>query len=57
MAKTVDDFLNDEQAQEMLTDILSRIDAVIGGTQRTLGKDVPFKLWHRFQVLGTLALI
>ena len=57
MAKTVDDFLDDEQVQEMLPDILSRIDNVIQDTQRTLGKDVPFELWRRFQLLGTLALM
>ena len=57
MAKTVDDFLDDEQAQGIPTDILSRIDNVIQDTQRTPGKDVPFELWRRFQLLGTLALI
>ena len=37
MAKTVDDFLDDEQVQEMLTDMLRRLDNVIGDTQLILG--------------------
>ena len=41
MAKTVDVFLDDEQVQRTLTDILSRIDTVIADTQRMLREEVP----------------
>ena len=37
MTKTVDDFLDDEQVQEMLTDMLRRLDKVIGDAQLILG--------------------
>ena len=37
MAKTADDFLDDEQVQEMLTDMLRRPDKVIGDAQLILG--------------------
>ena len=40
MAKTVDDFLDDEQVQEMLTVILRHIDNVIGGSQPMLSGDL-----------------
>ena len=40
MARTVDDFLDDEQVQEILTDMLRRNDAVVGDTQRILGEEV-----------------
>ncbi len=49
MAKNVDDFLDDEQVQEMLTDMLRRLDAVIGDTQLMLGDDIPVELWRIFQ--------
>ena len=49
MAKTVDDFLNDEQVQETLADLLRRIDTVISDTQLTLGGVVPIDLWRIFQ--------
>ena len=49
MAKTVDDFLNDEQVQETLADLLRRIDTVISDTQLTLGGVVPLDLWRIFQ--------
>ena len=49
MAKTADDFLDDEQVQETLTDILRRLDNVIGDTQLMLGDDIPVELWRIFQ--------
>ena len=49
MAKTVDDFLDDEQIQKVTTDMLSRIDNVIGDTQLMLGDDIPVELWRIFQ--------
>ena len=49
MAKTVDDFLDDEQVQEMLTDMLRRLDNVIGDTQLMLGDEIPVELWRIFQ--------
>ena len=49
MAKTADDFLDDEQVQEALTDILRRLDNVIGDTQLMLGDDIPVELWRIFQ--------
>ena len=49
MAKTVDDFLDDEQIQKVTTDMLSRIDNVIGNTQLMLGDDIPVELWRIFQ--------
>ena len=49
MAKTVDDFLDDEQVQEMLTDILRRLDNIIADTQLELGTDLPLDLQRMFQ--------
>ena len=49
MAKTADDFLDDEQVQELLTDMLSRLDNVIGDTQLMLGDDIHVELWRIFQ--------
>ena len=49
MAKTVDVFLDDEQIQKIITDMLRRIDNVIGDTQLMLGDDIPVKLWRIFQ--------
>ena len=49
MTKTVDDFLDDEQVQEMLTDMLRRLDNVIGDTQLMLGDEIPVELWRIFQ--------
>ena len=46
MAKTVDDFLNDEQVQEMLTDMLRLLGNVTGDTQLMLGQDIPVELRH-----------
>ena len=46
MARTVDDFLNDEQVQEMLTDVLRLIGNVIGDTQLMLGRNIPVELRH-----------
>ena len=40
MAKTVDDFLNDEQVQEMLTDMLRLIDNVTEDTHLLLREEV-----------------
>ena len=40
MAKTVDDFLDDEQVQEMLTDMLRRLDNITGDTQLMLREEV-----------------
>ena len=40
MAKTVDDFLDDEQVQKMLTYMLRCIDNVTGGTQLMLREEV-----------------
>ena len=40
MAKTVDDFLDDEQVRKILTDMLRRIDNFIGDTQLMLREEV-----------------
>ena len=55
--QSVDDFLDDEQAGDTLTDILRRIDNVIGDTQLMLGDDLPVEPWRWYQLLGILALI
>ena len=49
--------LDDEQAGDTLTDILRRIDNVIGDTQLMLGDDLPVEPWRWYQLLGILALI